>query len=356
MNNRFKIFVIFCLLSSQVFGQTDKTYAERLGFPKGKKVLIFHVDDCGMSYSSNQGAYKSMEQGVATSCSIMMPCPWAASFIHYLQKNNPKADAGLHLTLTSEWNDYRWPALAGFQQVPGLSDGDGCLYHSVEQVIKNASPDEVEREIRAQVERAKRLGWSPSHIDSHMGTLFAYPPFLERYVKVGIELGIPVMFPGGNNKMMIESMNLPLIKKMKAEGTWKEGTKLEAKRYGLTDLFGEASKMGEKLWNAGLPVLDDLHTFSGDWKPAGNPTAEEWGKYKAQQWIETIKNMNPGVAMMIVHSSDITEEFKYVSGSGGSRLADMNSMMNSDLKAYIEKEGIILTTFRELLERRKKLK
>lgn len=80
-------------------------------------------------------------------------------------------------------------------------------------MIKNASPDEVEREIRAQVERAKRLGWSPSHVDSHMGTLFAYPPFLERYVKVGIELGIPVMFPGGNNKMMIESMNLPLIKK-----------------------------------------------------------------------------------------------------------------------------------------------
>jgi hypothetical protein len=66
--------------------------------------------------------------------------------------------------------------------------------------------------------------------------------------------------------------------------------------------------------------------------------------------------MNPGVAMMIVHSSDITEEFKYVSGSGGSRLADMNSMMNPDLRAYIEKEGIILTTFRELLERRKKVK
>jgi hypothetical protein len=141
-----RLFIMLALLVSMTtFGQSDKTYAERLGFPKGKKVLIFHVDDCGMSYSSNQGAYKSMEQGVATSCSIMMPCPWAASFIHYLQKNNPKADAGLHLTLTSEWKDYRWPALSGFQQVPTISDGDGCLYHSVEEVIKNGSPDEVER-------------------------------------------------------------------------------------------------------------------------------------------------------------------------------------------------------------------
>ena len=140
MNHRFNVLAIFCLLSFQIFAQTEKTYAEKLGFPKGKKVLIFHVDDCGMSYSSNQGAYKSMEQGVATSCSIMMPCPWAASFIHYLQKNNPKADAGLHLTLTSEWKDYRWPALAGFQQVPGLSDGDGCYTIAWSRSLKMQAP------------------------------------------------------------------------------------------------------------------------------------------------------------------------------------------------------------------------
>jgi hypothetical protein len=259
--------------------------------------------------------------------------------------------------LTSEWKDYRWPALSGFEQVPGLTDGDACMYHSVVQVIKNASPDEVEKEIRAQIARSEKLGWKPTHLDSHMGTLFAYPPFLERYIKVGIEKGIPVMFPGGNNKMLFESMNLPLIKKLKAEGKYVEGMKLPAVKYGLTDMGPEAKKIGEKLWNAGLPVLDDLHTYSGDWKPEGaNVNASDWGKYKAQQWISTLKNMNPGVAMLIVHSSDITEEFKFISGSGGSRLADMNSMMHPDLKAYIEKEGIILTTFRELLERRKNIK
>ena len=66
--------------------------------------------------------------------------------------------------------------------------------------------------------------------------------------------------------------------------------------------------------------------------------------------------MESGVAMLIVHSSDITDAFQHISGSGGSRQADMLSMMDKELKQYVEKNGIILTTFRELMERRKKVK
>ncbi|RFS18182.1 polysaccharide deacetylase family protein [Emticicia sp. C21] len=350
---KLKIQLLLCfLLVSVIHTQAQETYAEKLGFPKGKKVVIFHVDDCGMSYSSNQGAIKSIEQGVATSCSIMMPCGWAPSFIkNYIQKKNPNLDAGLHLTLTSEWKDYRWAPVAGFQHAPGLVDEEACMWHTVEQVVKNASADEVEKEIRAQVERALKIGLKPTHLDSHMGTLFASQAFLERYIKVGVEYGIPVMFPGGNNKLLIECQNAPLIKSLKAKGQWKEGMELP-----VPAMLKQTKPVGEMIWKAGLPVLDDLHTFSGDWKPEGNATPEEWGRYKAQKFIETLKSMQPGVAMLIVHSSDITDEFKQISGSGGSRYADMLSMMSPELKAYIESEGIILTTFRELLERRKKVK
>ncbi|NBA84951.1 ChbG/HpnK family deacetylase [Emticicia sp. CRIBPO] len=343
--------MLLCLLAAGInYGMAQQTYAEKLGFPKGKKVVIFHVDDCGMSYSSNQGAIKSIEQGVATSCSIMMPCPWASSFINYIQKKLPDLDAGLHLTLTSEWKDYRWTPLSGFMNVPGLCDKEGCMWHTVEQVVSNASADEVEKEIRAQLQRALKMGLQPTHMDSHMGTLFANQAFLERYIKVGIEHKIPVMFPGGNNKLLIESMNNPIIKQMKAQGKWKEGTVLPE-----PDVVKQSKSVGEMIWKAGLPVLDDLHTISGDWKPEGATTPEAWGKYKARKFKETLNNMQPGVAMMIVHSSDITDAFKYISGSGGSRYADMLSMMDPDLKAYIKSEGIILTTFKELMERRKKL-
>ena len=327
------------------------TYAEKLGFPKGKKVVIFHVDDCGMSYSSNMGAIKSIENGLATSCSIMMPCPWAPSFIRHIKNSPVEYDAGLHLTLTSEWKDYRWIPVAGKDNVPGLTDEEGCMWHSVEQVVANATADEVEKEIRAQLQRALTMGLQPTHMDSHMGTIFASPAFLERYIKVGIEHQIPVMFPGGNNKLLIESLNNSLVEKLKKEGNWTKDTVLPAPALAI-----QARTLGKTVWGGGLPVLDDLHTISGDWKPEGKTTPEEWGKYKAQQFIDVIDRMEPGVAMLIVHSSDITDVFKHISGSGGSRLADMDAMMDKDLKEYVEKNGIILTTFKELMERRKQVK
>lgn len=97
------------------------TFAERLGYPKGARVVIVHVDDVGMSFDSNEGAINAMSKGIATSCSVMMPCPWVPAYVHYL-KEHPTTDAGLHLTLTSEWDNYRWPPLSGKPAVPGLVD------------------------------------------------------------------------------------------------------------------------------------------------------------------------------------------------------------------------------------------
>ena len=79
-----------------------KTFAEQLGYPAGKKVIILHVDDAGMSYDSNEGALKAIRDGVATSVSVMMPCGWVPGFVHSLKKY-PDSDAGLHLTRTSGW-------------------------------------------------------------------------------------------------------------------------------------------------------------------------------------------------------------------------------------------------------------
>ncbi len=327
-------FLFFLSVSIFCNAQTpETTYAEKLGYPKGVKVLILHVDDAGMSFDSNEGTIEAMTRGVATSCSVMMPCPWVPGFVHYLH-DHKNLDAGLHLTLTSEWKDYRWVPLAGKSEVPGLTDTEGNLWRGVADVVKHASADEVEKEIRAQIDRAATIGFEPSHMDSHMGTLFATPAFLERYVKVGIEKKIPVMLPGGHNTLIQSEMKAP------------------------DEQMQQLRLLGKTLWSGGLPVLDDLHNESYDWKIPENMTNDDnkMRAFKTQKYIEAIKSLKPGVTMMIMHCTATTEVFPYISNSGPVRKADLLAMTDPLFKDALKKEGIILTTWKELKERRDKLK
>lgn len=346
----FLILWISSITCSFAQSNVNRTYAEKLGYPRGSKVVIFHVDDAGMSFESNQGTFQAMQEGVATSCSVMMPCPWAGTFLR-ISKETPGMDIGLHLVLTSEWKTYRWEPLAGSTLVPGLLDREGSFWPSVEEVVAHASAQEVYLELKAQVDRALQNGIVPTHLDSHMGTLFASPEFLETYLRVGFEYQIPIMFPGGNNKLITESFQQPVIEQLKKEGNYKEGMELPT-----PDILLQTQAMGEKIWNSGFPVLDDLHKDSGDWKPEKKPfTQTELTQHKIMKFKETLERMEPGLAMIIVHCSENTENFRRFSGSGSSRQADLEAMLSPELKAYIEEEGIILTTWREVMERRKNI-
>ena len=327
------LLLLFFFLSFVPSSLAQQTYAEKLGYPKGAKVLILHVDDAGMSWDSNEGAIKAIENGVANSVSVMMPCPWVPGFVHYL-KEHPETDAGLHLTLTSEWDDYRWGPLAGKPAVPGLVDSAGALWPSVEAVVKHGSPDEVYTEIRAQLDRARTIGFEPTHLDSHMGTLFGTPEFMERYVKLGIENKIPVMMPGGHNTMVSKEEKLAQAQ-------------LES-----------IQQVGQLLWSSGLPVLDDLHNVSYGWqypeKLKGDDKALQ--KFATSKYIETIRELKPGLTMVIMHCTSPSEIFEKISGSGLKRRGDMLAMTDPAFRKYLKEEGIILTTWREVMKRRQAAK
>lgn len=295
----------------------DQTFAERLGWPHGARVVLFHCDDAGMSHASNLGAIESLEKGAVTSVSIMMPCPWVPEFVKYV-KEHPQVDAGLHLTLNSEWTLYRWGPVAGKPAVPGLCDPDGYLWHPVQETATHATPDEVEREIRAQIEKAEAMGLHPTHIDTHMGALVARPEFLDRYLKVGIEKHIPVLAIGGHR-------NFAAVENARAMEQFQERM--------------------EKVWNAGLPVIDDLHTASYGWKEGA----------KSARFIALLKELKPGVTMIIVHCSRPTEEFPLITSSSDLRFEDLKAMIDPDLRKTMKEEGILQTTWRELKERRDKV-
>jgi predicted glycoside hydrolase/deacetylase ChbG (UPF0249 family) len=328
-----KTLVILLLFSQYIIAQ-EPTYAEKLGYPKGSKVLILHIDDVGMSYDSNLGAIKAMEEGVANSLSMMMPCPWVPDFFRYLE-THPQTDAGLHLTLTSEWKGYRWGPLMGKPAVPGLVDKQGALWPSVRATATNATPDEIEKEIRAQLDRSRTMGWEPTHLDTHMGTVFARKDFLERYLKVAMEEKIPVMFPGGHNSMIFQT----------------------EKEAGLT--IEMTTAVGKQLWAAGLPVIDDLHNVSYGWGcPEGKKDCSdtELLASKTKKYIETIESLKPGLTMVIMHCTWPSEIFKHISDSGIVRKGDAMTMMDPVFKKYLVDNKIILTTWREVGKRRKELK
>jgi predicted glycoside hydrolase/deacetylase ChbG (UPF0249 family) len=160
--------------------------------PGGEIRLILHADDFGMSHSVNRAIVEMLEANAVSSASIMMPCPWVPEAAAYARAH-PDKDIGLHLTLNSEWKTLRWGPLAPRDRVPGLLDAEGYLHPAVAATASRASAAEVEAEMRAQIEHARRLGIRFTHLDTHMGTLYARPDYFQVFEKLGREYGVPIL-------------------------------------------------------------------------------------------------------------------------------------------------------------------
>lgn len=163
--------------------------ARKLGYSDDDRLLIINSDDLGMCHASNIGVYESLRTGVASSASLMIPCPWARqAAASYLGE-----DIGVHLTLNAEWDLYRWRPIT---QAPSLLDGDGGFPRTVGDVWDHADLDEVRRECRAQIERAILWGFDVSHLDSHLGSMLLRPEFFDIFLDLAIEFRLPMRLPG----------------------------------------------------------------------------------------------------------------------------------------------------------------
>jgi predicted glycoside hydrolase/deacetylase ChbG (UPF0249 family) len=173
-----------------------RTVAERLGYPANAKLLILHGDDLGVAHSVDAASLDALDRGAITSASIMMPTPWVTEVAAYARAH-PNADLGLHLTLTSEWETYRWGSVEAKDKVQSLLDSTGTFPSDVPPVVARAKVTEVELELRAQVERALALGIRPTHLDSHMGALFGSAELIATYIKVAHDYRLPFLAPRG---------------------------------------------------------------------------------------------------------------------------------------------------------------
>jgi predicted glycoside hydrolase/deacetylase ChbG (UPF0249 family) len=182
---------LFTLLAAGDAQKTAKTIAERLGYPRDAKLLIVHADDLGMAHSVDIATIKALQTGLVNSGSIMAPCPWLSEIAAYARAN-PQADLGIHLTLTSEWPNFRWGPVSAKDRVGSLLDRDGYFYRTSTEAASHADPRQVETEIIAQIERARALGIQPTHLDSHMGMLYQNKALLEVLMRVARSQKLPV--------------------------------------------------------------------------------------------------------------------------------------------------------------------
>ncbi|MEO6528952.1 MAG: polysaccharide deacetylase family protein [Gemmatimonadaceae bacterium] len=294
---------VLCMsaLSPSTLPAQMKSIAERLGHPAGSKLLILHADDLGVAHSENVASFDALDSGAINSASIMMPTPWVTEVAAYA-KAHPNADLGLHLTLTSEWETYRWGSVESKDKVPSLHDADGTLPRKTETVATRAKIDEVERELRAQVERALAMGIRPTHVDSHMGALFNTPELMGAYIKVARSYRLPFLGFIGARRAANASLITP------------------------HDI-----------------VFDTVLVVAEDTPP------EKW-----KQWyLNTIANLRPGLTEILVHLGRDDVEMRAVmvnheAYGAAWRQRDYDVVTSPEFKKALKDNKIVMVTWRDL--------
>lgn len=291
------------VLNSRAQTENNKGLAQRLGYAADAKLLIVHADDLGMMRSVNSATIKAFETGLVNSGSIMVPCPWLPDIAAYARKR-PEADLGLHLTLTSEWTTYRWGPVLPRDRVSSLLDKTGYLHLTETEAAAQANPKEVEAEIRAQIERARSFGIQPTHLDSHMGTLYQNKTLFEILLRVARENKVP--------------------------------TRISKEALASTGYLTSLLKPEDI-------VIDRVISIEPNVPP------ESWEKF----YTEALRSMQPGVTEVIIHLAYDDEEMRAASADhpdwgAAWRQRDFQFFTSDNFRKLLQENQIKLITWREI--------
>lgn len=301
-----KRILVLCLPAFLLVSAANaQNLAAKLGYSKDARLLIVHADDLGVAHSENAASIEALTKNGINSASIMVPCPWFPEIAEYARAN-PQADLGLHLTLTAEWKNYKWDGVLPASEIPSLIGPDGYFYPASDLMASKAKPEEVEKEIRAQVQRAIDFGINPTHLDTHMAGLFQTPDLFRIYQKVGKEFGIPVMIPLEDLKAI-----QPLV---------------------------------DAIDPSIIPVSRVLMMNPG-------VSAENWSSTYTG-WMD---NLQSGVNVLLIHLAYDDSEMQAVTidhpdYGAAWRQRDLNYVLSSEFKEVLKKQKIELVTWRQIKE------
>ena len=282
---------------------------EKLGYAAEDKLLIIHGDDVGVSHSQNLATFQAIQNGLVSSTSMMVPAAWSKE-VAELAKSIKNPDIGIHITLTNEWHHYNWGPESGKTEVPGLVNPLGHMFPSCAEVAQNASPEQVEKEVRAQIESAKSMGIDVTHLDSHMGCMFyGRAEYMRIYVKLALEYNIPAMINQEIYKGLIEP-NPALF----------EGLEVQK-----------------------LPIIDQI--IMAD--------EEAYANGMEEFYTDALKNLPAGVHVLLLHLAFDDAEMNAVTSGHDSfhapwRQKDYDFFTSEQAKKLLEEQNIKLITWKEI--------
>ena len=294
------------------------------------KYLIINADDFGMCHSANLAVYDLFQKGAITSATIMTPCGWAKE-AGVWSAQHPEFATGVHLTFTSEWGNYRWSPIAQ-GNTSSLRDSEDFMYHESDEFEENSDIDEVETEIRAQIERFRSFGVQPAHLDNHMGSLYGIETgrfeLLNLTLDIAGEYGLPFRFPGVFVPEMFKNDTLEV--------------KIDI------DLI---SKVFDKVvaYAKGMGVAMPDFLIPGEWN---GPQDESYENFK-EYIYELYRSFPEGVTETYIHPALESDELKAISGCWHRRVWEHKLFSDPQTLQHIEACGIKLINYRDLAEMKK---
>ncbi len=308
--------VLFFLLSCWVCASATcgaETWAEKLGYPSGKKVLILYATRMGTAYEFNRAGQELLSRGAVRSAGVLPPCPWFDEFARWCREN-PGHDVGVSLSLNSPGDIYRWRPLLPRDRVSSLVDADGYLWRSLLQLAVRSDVTQVRAEIRAQLERARAAGIRPSHITTDMGALLTRPDLTKAYLDLAEEYWLPAV--------MIE-LTPPVVDRLREEG------------------FPLSDEMIQIIARYPLPKLDDIQ-FIAD--------AESYEEKRAA-FYELVANLPAGLTEIVAQPAHHSAALEQISPRWQNHAWAARLLADPEVQAFLKDQGVVLTDWKEIMAR-----
>ena len=187
-------------------GQTNRL----LGYPVDARLLIINADDFGMCHAINEAIFRALKKGVLRSTSLMVPCPWALHAMHFLA-DHPEIPFGIHLTVISDWVDYRWGPVTPREKVPSLIDKAGYFYNfeHMPEFLAQVRLDQLEMEFRTQIEVVLAAGLKPTHLDWHSLRIGGRADIFDVMLRLAKEYGLALRVGGRSWIEKVQSQGFP---------------------------------------------------------------------------------------------------------------------------------------------------